>query len=179
MSARKDPAVKEPTVQNPGVQNPAVKEPAVNGRGGRSRAAARPFVLWREVLTAYAAPALTAGAAGLATGQRELTVAACTSIAGTSAVVALLVGAWLRRGGRPRRWTLAVPRVVLTVLLVVVTAGTAALLGWFAAQWLPAHTAVPGSPWLDRLRIDLPVSAVLATTIVSLRWRSTTGTSRP
>ncbi|MFJ9950763.1 hypothetical protein [Kitasatospora sp. NPDC091207] len=179
MPAMKDPSVKDPASKDRARNDPGVNDTAVNGRGGRSRAASRPFVLWREVLTAYAAPALMAGTAGVVTGQRELAVAACTSIAGTSAVVAFLVGAWLRRGGRPRRWTVAVPRVVLTVVLVVATAGTAALLGWFAAQWLPAHTAVPGSPWLDRLRIDLPVSAVLATTIVSLRWRSTTGTSRP
>ncbi|MFC9324071.1 hypothetical protein [Kitasatospora sp. NPDC057015] len=151
--------------------------PATKVRRSRDRAAvrpSRPFILWREVLTAYAAPALMAGTAGVVTGQRDLVVAACTSIAGTSAVVAFLVGAWLRHGGRPRRWTVAVPRVVLAAALVVVAAGAAALLGWFVAQWLPAHTAIPATPWLVRLRIDLPVSAVLATTIVTLRWRSTT-----
>ncbi|MDH6538686.1 hypothetical protein [Streptomyces sp. SPB4] len=151
--------------------------PATKDGSRRNRAAsrqARPFTLWREVLTAYAAPALTAGTAGVVTGQRDLAVAACTSIAGTSAVVAFLVGAWLRRGGRPRPWATAMPRVVLTVALVIAAAGTAALLGWFAASWLPAHTAVPAVPWLERLRIDLPLSAVLATTIVTLRWRATT-----
>ncbi|MGW7454808.1 hypothetical protein [Streptomyces sp. NPDC054787] len=134
---------------------------------------ARPFILWREVLTAYAAPALTAGAAGVVTGQQDLTVAACTSIAGTSAVVALLVGVWLRRGGRPRRWTTTTPLAALAVGLVITTAGSAALLGWFTAGWLPAHTPIPDTPWLERLRIDLPVSAALATTIVTLRWRGT------
>ncbi|MFJ9519935.1 hypothetical protein ACIRPK_16955 [Kitasatospora sp. NPDC101801] len=150
---------------------------------GRRRAATRPprrFVLWREVLTAYAAPALMAGTAGILTGQPDLAVAAVTSIAGTSAVVALLIGAWLHRGGRPRRWTVAVPRIVLTAVLLVAAVGAAGLLGWFSAQWLPSHTAIPGAAWLDRLRIDLPVSAALATTIVSLRWRSTaTATHQP
>ncbi|MER6394966.1 hypothetical protein ACFWA9_07420 [Kitasatospora sp. NPDC059973] len=153
--------------------------PETKDRTAPSRAAARPFVLWREVLTAYAAPALMAGTAGVVTGQADLTVAAVTSIAGTSAVVAFLVGAWLRHGGRPRRWTLALPRLVLTVLLVVATAGVAAGLGWFVAAWLPAHTALPAAPWLRRLRIDLPVSAVLATTIVTLRWRGTVAKPRP
>ncbi|GGS22054.1 hypothetical protein Snoj_23120 [Streptomyces nojiriensis] len=134
----------------------------------------RPFTLWREVLTSYAAPALTAGAAGVLTGQRDLAVAACTSIAGTSAVVAFLVGTWLRHGGRPRRWTLTTPRGVLAAVLVVIAAVAAALLGWFAAQWLPAHTPVPATPWLERLRVDLPVSAALAATIVTLRWRGST-----
>ncbi|MFA7764491.1 hypothetical protein [Streptomyces sp. NRRL S-448] len=138
----------------------------------------RPFALWREVLTAYAAPALTAGTAGVVTGQRDLAVAACTSIAGTSAVVAFLVGTWLRHAGQPRRWTLTTPRGVLTAVLVITAVGAAALLGWFTAQWLPAHTPVPATPWLERLRVDLPVSAALATTIVTLRWRSTT-TAQP
>jgi hypothetical protein len=150
--------------------------PAAKNRTGCHRAASRPsrpFTLWREVLTAYAAPALMAGTAGVVTGQRDLAVAACTSIAGASAVVALLVGAWLRHGGQPRRWTTTIPRVALTAALVVTATGAAALLGWFAAQWLPAHTPIPATPWLERLRIDLPVSAALATTIVTLRWRST------
>ncbi|MEU4351079.1 hypothetical protein [Streptomyces sp. NPDC023838] len=153
---------------------------ATKDRTSRNRTASRPcrpFTLWREVLTAYAAPALTAGTAGVVTGQQDLAVAACTSIAGTSAVVAFLVGIWLRHGGRPRRWTTTTPRAALTAVLVITAAGTAAVLGWSTAQWLPAHTAVPATPWLERLRIDLPVSAALATTIVTLRWRSTTPAS--
>ncbi|MCX5071446.1 hypothetical protein OHA84_34105 [Streptomyces sp. NBC_00513] len=159
--------------------------PATKDRTSRSRAASRPsrpsrpFTLWREVLTAYVAPALTAGAAGLATGQQDLAVAALTSIAGTSAVVALLVGTWLRHGGQPRRWTTTMPRTALTLGLVITAAGAAAALGWFTAQWLPTHTPIPATPWLERLRIDLPVSAALATTIVTLRWRATTPAARP
>lgn len=151
--------------------------PATKDRVSRSRAASRPFTLWREVLTAYAAPALTAGTAALVTGQRDLAVAACTSIAGTSAGVALLVGIWLRHGGQPRRWATTMPRAALTAALVIIAVGAAAVLGWATAQWLPAHTPVPTTPWLERLRIDLPVSAALATTIVTLRWRSTTTAS--
>ncbi|MEU1074745.1 MULTISPECIES: hypothetical protein [unclassified Streptomyces] len=151
--------------------------PATRDRAHRNRPSSRPsrpFLLWREVLTAYAAPALMAGAPGIVTGQRDLVLAACTSIAGTSAVVALLVGIWLRHGGLPRPWTVAVPRTALTTALVIITTGAAALLGWFAAQWLPAHTPVTATPWLERLRTDLPLSTALATTIVTLRWRSTT-----
>ncbi|MFJ6795052.1 hypothetical protein [Streptomyces sp. NPDC091268] len=105
-----------------------------------------------------------------------MALAACTSIAGTSAAVAFLVGKWLRRGGRPRRWTTATPPVVLTAVLVVlavIATGAAALLGSLAAHWLPAHTSIPATPWPARLHIDLPVSAALATTIVTLRWRRT------
>ncbi|MER7730216.1 hypothetical protein ABTX80_04975 [Streptomyces erythrochromogenes] len=153
--------------------------PATKDRPGRSRARSRPFVLWREVLTAYAAPALTAGSAAVATGQRDLAVAAVTSIAGTSAVVAFLLGAWLRSGGRRRRWTTALPGAVVTVLLAVVTTGAAALLGWFAVRWLPAHTALPAGARMERLRIDLPVSAALATAVVTLRWRGSAARRTP
>jgi hypothetical protein len=131
-----------------------------------------PFVLWREAAVAYAAPALGAGAAGLATGQTGLAVAAVTSIAGTSALVAALVGRWLQRGGRPRRWTLATPTPVLAALLAAAAAVLAGAVGWFAGAWVPAHTAVPDDAWLTRLRIDLPLSAVLATVIITCRWRS-------
>jgi membrane associated rhomboid family serine protease len=135
------------------------------------RRAARPFILWREVLVAYLAPALMAGAGGVAGGQAELTVAAGTSIAGTSAVVALLVGAWLQRRKGPRSWTTALPRVVPVALLAVGAGAIAGLVGWFASRWLPAHTGVPDAPWLTRLRIDLPISAALAASIVTWRWR--------
>ncbi|GAA2158610.1 hypothetical protein GCM10009760_61750 [Kitasatospora kazusensis] len=137
------------------------------------------FTLWREVAVAYVAPALTAGLGGLAGGRADLTVAACTSIAGTSAVVALLTGAWLQRHRRrPRPWTLSLPRAVLALGLAVGAAAVAGLLGLLAADWLPAHTGLPDPRWLDRLRTDLPVSAALAAAIVSWRWRGTRQTRR-
>ncbi|MFC9660038.1 hypothetical protein ACFVJ5_07345 [Nocardia sp. NPDC127606] len=141
--------------------------------------AARPFTLWREVLVAYLAPAVMAGAGGVAGGQAELTVAAWTSIAGTSAVVALLIGAWLQRRRGPRPWTTALPRAVLAALVSVGAAGAAGLVGWFAAGWLPTHTGVPDTLWLSRLRLDLPISAALAAGIVSWRWRGTQRTQPP
>ncbi len=140
---------------------------------------APPFTLWREVAVAYLAPALMAGAGGLASGQPQLTVAACTSIAGTSALVALLIGAWLqRRRHQPRRWTLSLPRAVLAAVLGLGAAAVAGLLGWLAGGWLPAHTSLPDPQWLDRLRLDLPISAALAATIVGWRWRGATATGR-
>ncbi|MFK8907168.1 hypothetical protein [Streptomyces sp. YS-3] len=148
--------------------------PATKDATHRNQPPSRPprrFTLWREVLTAYAAPALMAGTPGIVTGRWDLVVAACTSIAGTSAVVALLVGLWLAHGGQPRPWTTTAPRAALTTALVITTVGAAALLGWFTGQWIPAHTPVPTAPWLERLRIDLPLSTALATTIVTLRWR--------
>ncbi|KUJ69512.1 hypothetical protein ACZ90_11590 [Streptomyces albus subsp. albus] len=136
--------------------------------------ATRPFTLWQEVTTAYLAPALTAGLGGFLSGQPELTRAAFTSIGVTSAVAACVVGAWLHHRGRPRRWTTAAPRPALVLALAVAAAGIAGLAGWFASDWLPSHTPMPDAGWLERLRIDLPLSAALATAIVTWRWRGAT-----
>ncbi|KIF00438.1 hypothetical protein PL81_41090 [Streptomyces sp. RSD-27] len=136
--------------------------------------AARPFTLWKEVATAYLAPALTAGLGGFLSRQPEVTRAAFTSIGLTSAVVACIVGSWLHRRGRPRLWTAAMPRPLLTLGLAVTAVAIAGLAGWFVSDWLPSHTPVPAAGWLERLRIDLPLSAGLATTIVTWRWHGTT-----
>ncbi|MFJ6723190.1 MULTISPECIES: hypothetical protein [unclassified Streptomyces] len=136
----------------------------------------RPFVLRKEVAAAYLAPSLTAGLGGVLTGQPELTIAAITSIGATSALVAGLVGAWLHR--RPRRWTTSAPRLTLVLGLTVAAASVAGALGWFASEWLPSHTPVPDSGWLQRLRIDLPLSAALAAAIVTWRWHGATSRQR-
>jgi membrane associated rhomboid family serine protease len=135
------------------------------------RRTARPFTLWREVLVAYLAPALMAGAGGVASGQSGLTMAAFTSIAGTSAVVALLIGSWLQHRGRSRTWTTALPRIMVAAILAVGAAVIAGLVGWLASRWLPDHTSVVDTAWLARLHIDLPISAAVAAVIVSWRWR--------
>ncbi|MET9700915.1 hypothetical protein ABZY31_28925 [Streptomyces sp. NPDC006529] len=140
-----------------------------------SRAAQRtgeppPFRLWREVATAYAAPALTAGAGALIGGNSELLRAAGTSIAGTSAVVALLVGGWLQLFGR-RRATGAGRRAVLALAGAALAAALAFICARAAQYGDPAWTGWPHGPALDRLTLDLPLSAALAATIVGWRWR--------
>ncbi|GAA0274983.1 hypothetical protein GCM10010302_10790 [Streptomyces polychromogenes] len=147
-------------------------------RTSQAGSVTRPFTLWKEVATAYLAPALTAGLGGFLSGQPAVTRAAFTSIGVTSAVVACLVGAWLHRRGRPRRWTVSAPRPLLTLGLVLIAVGIAGLAGWFASDWLPSHTPVPAAGWLKRLRIDLPLSAGLATTIITWRWHGTARRTR-
>ncbi|BAJ28880.1 MULTISPECIES: hypothetical protein [Kitasatospora] len=129
-----------------------------------------PFALWREAATAYAAPALTAGAGALIGGNTELLRAAGTSIAGTSAVVALLAGGWLQLSGR-RRPTRPGRRALLSLAGAALAAAPALALGCAARRWLPDWTGLPGGPWLDRLPLDLPLSAALAAAIVGWRWR--------
>ncbi|MFF2556535.1 hypothetical protein ACFVUS_36395 [Nocardia sp. NPDC058058] len=118
------------------------------------------FVLWREVLVAYLAPALSAGIGGLLTGNQDLLLAAFTSIAGVSAVVAALIGMWLRRNEyHPRPTT---PRLAAVAATAAGAATIAAVFAWLATHYLPA---LP-----DRIRIDFPIAAALAATITTWRW---------
>lgn len=141
------------------------------GRSTGRGAGPPPFTLWREVLVAYLAPALMAGAGGVATGQQELTIAACTSIAGTSAIVAALVGSWLQRRGPGRSWLTSTPRVIPIVVLAAAITALAACVGWFVGGHVPERIIPHHGNWPDRLRLDLPLSAALATTIITWRWR--------
>lgn len=122
------------------------------------------FVLWREVLFAYLAPVVCAGAGGLATAQPSLLLAATTSIAGTSAMVALLLGAWLRHNGSRNDRLLRPGPVTLAAGLGLGAGACAAV----TAQLLTATTTLP-----ERLRLDLPIAAALAATIITWRWRTT------
>ncbi|MEV4612989.1 hypothetical protein AB0K43_10335 [Kitasatospora sp. NPDC049258] len=141
----------------------------VKHRTGERTGGPPPFVLWREVAMAYLAPAVTAGAGALIGGNTELLRAAGTSIAGTSAVVALLAGGLLQAFGR-RRATGPAHRAVLSLAGAVLAAALAFALACAALRWLPGWTGWRG-PWLERLSLDLPLSAALAATIVGWRWR--------
>ncbi|MEU6585624.1 hypothetical protein [Nocardia sp. NPDC046763] len=121
------------------------------------------FVLWREVLFAYLAPALSAGVGGLLTGRPELVLAALTSIGGTSAMVAFLFGMWLRY--REVRWTW--PRRMPPAALAVGFGLGSAALGAVVAQLLCRTSWFP-----ERIRIDVPIAAALAAAIVVWRWCS-------
>lgn len=131
----------------------------------------RPFTLWQEVAVAYLAPAVSAGAGAVITGQSGLALAAVTSIGLTSGIVAALTGGWLQRRGAARPWSTSLPRGVLTIGMGLFAALVAGCAGWFAGAWMPAHTRLPNAAWITRLRIDLPLSAALAATIVTWRWR--------
>ncbi|WP_460719040.1 hypothetical protein [Nocardia heshunensis] len=120
-------------------------------------------MLWREVLIAYLAPAICAGAGGFATGRADLMVAALTSIAGTSALVALAVGMWLRHFG------IRYPglRRMSPVRLAVASGTGAAVIGTALTQLLAVVPALPG-----RIRVDVPIAAAIAAVIITARWSS-------
>ncbi|MFJ9648566.1 hypothetical protein [Streptomyces sp. NPDC101206] len=137
-----------------------------------------PFVLWREVLVAYAMPAVTAGLAGAVTRQPQLAAAALTTIGGTSALVAAVLGATLRR--RPARTrTARTPRPLAAAALGLAAAAVGLAVGLAAARWLPQLPDLSGSPWPRRLPVDLPVSSAIAATVTTWRWRGSRPTRAP
>ncbi|WP_222932796.1 hypothetical protein [Nocardia yunnanensis] len=120
-------------------------------------------MLWREVVFAYLAPALCAGAGGLITRQPGLMIAAVTSIAGTSAVVAFLLGMWLQHSQTGIAWLRhAAPAAVAATFGLGATALAAVI----------AELLLRTSWFAERIRIDVPLAAAVASTIVAWRWSS-------
>jgi hypothetical protein len=131
------------------------------------------FTLWREVAISYVAPTLIAGVAGLVSGRASLLVSAFTSIGISSAVMAALTGSWLQRRGLRHPWLKSGPRLVAIARIAITAAMLGGLVGWLvnlgASLWFGAHQW----PWPDDLGINLPVSAMIAATIITWRWRGT------
>ena len=131
------------------------------------------FTLWREVAVAYVAPGLIAGVCGLISGQASLLVEAFTSIGISSAVVATLVGTWLQRSGPRHAWLRSGSRLTVVALVATGAALLGGLAGWLVTVGGSALLGAHQWPWPGHLGIDLPVSAVIAATIITWRWRST------
>ncbi|WP_176707710.1 hypothetical protein [Bacillus sp. FJAT-26390] len=129
------------------------------------------FVLWREVVMAYAAPAIMAGIGGLVTTDRGLQIGALTTIGGASALIALMIGLLLRSRVGRIRWVIGAPHLVV----VGVFAWAGSSFGLYAA-WLTSvllENMIPSNhlAWVGRVWIDFPLSGFIASTIVTWRWR--------
>jgi hypothetical protein len=131
------------------------------------------FTLWREVLAAYVAPTLIAGAGGLLSGQRNLLVSSFTSIGISSAAAAALTGAWLQRRAVRHTWLTSGPQLTAIAGMAAAAALLAGLADWLvnigASTWIGEHPW----PWPADLGINLPVSATIAAAIITWRWRRT------
>lgn len=129
------------------------------------------FVLWREVVMAYVSPAIMAGIGGLVTADKGLQIAALTTIGGTSALIALMLGLWLRiRGGR-KRWIVGAPHFVVVGLFALMGAMFGLSAAWVTSDLMGIIIPIDNLAWVDRVWIDFPLSGVIASTIVTWRWR--------
>jgi len=128
------------------------------------------FTLWREVLAAYVAPTLIAGAGGLLSGRPNLLLSSFTSIGISSAVAAALTGAWLQRRGLSHAWLASGPRLVAIARIATGTALVGSLAGWLVNIGTSAWLGAQQWPRPDDIGINLPVSATIAATFVTWRW---------
>ena len=129
------------------------------------------FVLWREVVMAYAAPAIMAGIGGLVTADRGLQLGAVTTIGGASALIAFITGLLLcSRVGRIR-WITGAPRLAVVGVFAVVGSSFGLFAAWAASGLLENMILSTPLGWLDRVWIDFTLSGFIASTIVTWRWR--------
>jgi len=132
---------------------------------------AKAFVLWREVVMAYAAPAIMAGIGGLVTADKGLQFGALTTIGGTSALVALLLGLWLRIRGVRKKWIIRAPHLIVVAIFALASTSFGLLAAWFTSDYLDFIIPINHMGWVSRVWIDFPLSAWIASIIVTWRWR--------
>ncbi|GED69226.1 hypothetical protein BRE01_29280 [Brevibacillus reuszeri] len=139
-----------------------------------SRSQAKNFVLGREVLMAYISPAIMAGIGGLITADRNLQIGALTTIGGTSALVALLLGLWLQSRGRQYRWIMQKPHLAVVGMFALAGVSIGLIAAWTTTslvnQFYPNHQFA----LLSRVWTDFPLSATIASTLIAWRWRLAT-----
>lgn len=132
---------------------------------------AKTFVLWREVVMAYASPAIMAGIGGLVTADKGLQIGALTTIGGASAFIALMLGLWLRSRGGHKRWIICTPHLVVVGMFALMGAAFGLFAAWTTSNLLGIIIPMDNLTWVDRVWIDFPLSGVIASTIVTWRWR--------
>lgn len=129
------------------------------------------FVLWREVVMAYAAPAIMAGIGGMVTADRGLQIGALTTIGGASALMALMIGLWLRSRGGRIRWIIGAPHLIVVGVFALVGSSFGLYAAWLTSGLIEFMIPSNHWAWVDRVWIDFPLSGFIASTIVTWRWR--------
>jgi hypothetical protein len=148
---------------------------AVEGNGIKAVGSKKKtFVLWREVVMAYAAPAIMAGIGGLVTADRGLQIGAITTIGGVSALMALLallIGLLLYSRVGQMRWVIGAPHLIV-VGMFALAGSSFGLFDALVTSYL-LESMIPRNhlAWANRVWIDFPLSGFIASTIVTWRWR--------
>ncbi|MGD8190707.1 hypothetical protein ACQCN2_12075 [Brevibacillus ginsengisoli] len=140
---------------------------------------AKTFVLWPEVVMSYVSPAIMAGIGGLITADRNLQIAALTTIGGSSALVAWMLGLWLRSRGRRKRWLIATPHLVVVGMFALAGVLLGLLAAWMTSGLVDIIDPAHHLSWVDRVWTDFPLSATIACTMVTWHWRQTVTTKFP
>ncbi|NQF14879.1 hypothetical protein HPY31_13265 [Brevibacillus sp. HB1.3] len=130
------------------------------------------FVLWREVVMAYLSPAIMASIGGWITADKGLQIGALTTIGGTSALIAALLGRWLQSQGIHKRWVTHTPHLALVAIMGMTMAVIGLLAAWLTTELLVIVAPDESLAWLSRVWIDFPLSAIIASTLITWRWRS-------
>ncbi|OUQ89227.1 hypothetical protein B5G50_04015 [Brevibacillus brevis] len=130
------------------------------------------FVLWREVVMAYLSPAIMASIGGWIIADKGLQIGALTTIGGTSALIAALLGRWLQSQGIHKRWITHTPHLALLAVMGMTMAVIGLLAAWLTTELLVIVAPGESLAWLSRVWIDFPLSAIIASTLITWRWRS-------
>ncbi|MEK5397696.1 hypothetical protein [Paenibacillus sp. FSL K6-2859] len=129
------------------------------------------FVLWREVVMAYMAPAIMAGIGGLVTADRGLQIAALTTIGGASALMALMIGLLLRSRVGHLKWVIGAPHLVVVGVFAMAGSSFGLYAAWVTSVSVESMIPSNHMAWVNRVWIDFPLSGFIASTIVTWRWR--------
>lgn len=133
----------------------------------------KPSALWRDIMIAYAAPALMAGVGGMVVGDQILFIAAFTSIGGTSAVTAWIIGRWLQDWGLHTQWLNRSHLLVIATVFAILGLAIGLLTACVVTE-LSRYVFSQELAWLDRLWIDFPLSVTIAGTTTVCRWYKAT-----
>jgi hypothetical protein len=135
------------------------------------------FVLWREVVMAYAAPAIMAGIGGLVTSDRGLQIGALTTIGAASALMALMIGILLRSRVGQMRWVIGAPHLVVVGVFALAGSSFGLFAAWATSGLLEIMIPSNDLAWVGRVWTDFPLSGFIASTIVTWRWRLAVATN--
>ncbi|MGX4585881.1 hypothetical protein [Paenibacillus chitinolyticus] len=147
--------------------NPADDVYGIKAAGSKKKT----FILWREVVMAYAAPAVMAGIGGLVTADRSLQIGALTTIGGASALMALMIGLLLRSRVGHIQWVIGVPHLAVVGVFALAGSSFGLYAAWVTSGLLEIMIPSNHLAWVGRVWIDFPLSGFIASTIVTWRWR--------
>ncbi|OME63425.1 hypothetical protein BSK65_30090, partial [Paenibacillus odorifer] len=109
------------------------------------------FVLWREVVMAYAAPAIMAGIGGLVTSDRGLQIGALTTIGAASAMMALMIGLLLRSRVGQMRWVIGAPHLVVVGVFALAGSSFGLFAAWATSGLLEIMIPSNDLAWVGRV----------------------------